>query len=163
MTTLSAWWVAIGIRVIRGRPAHPQDNGAHERMHLDMRYDVEDPSAANLKKKKEAMDAWTQEFNCVRPHAAIEMKVPADLYTASPRSYCGPREAKYAPTLCVRKVSNSGRVRYNGHLLLVGMGFRGYEVGIEPDQDPKSVRVQFYDLDLGIFVLLEPGGKAAKK
>ncbi len=45
MTTLSAWWVATGIRVIRSRPAPPQDNGGHERMHLDMRYEVEDVGA----------------------------------------------------------------------------------------------------------------------
>lgn len=36
LTKLSTWWIAMGIRVVRGRPGHPQDNGAHERMHCDM-------------------------------------------------------------------------------------------------------------------------------
>ena len=45
LTTLSAWWVSLGIEVIRGRPGHPQDNGGHERMHLDVRYEVEDVPA----------------------------------------------------------------------------------------------------------------------
>ncbi len=38
---LSAWWVALGIDLERGRPGHPQDNGAHERMHQDISREVE--------------------------------------------------------------------------------------------------------------------------
>jgi transposase InsO family protein len=48
LTVLSAWWVSLGIRIVRGRPGHPQDNGAHERMHLDMRFELEDAAAATL-------------------------------------------------------------------------------------------------------------------
>ena len=36
LSRLSAWWVALGIDLERGRPGHPQDNAAHERMHLDV-------------------------------------------------------------------------------------------------------------------------------
>ena len=36
LSRLSAWWVALGIDLERGRPGHPQDNGAHERMHGDI-------------------------------------------------------------------------------------------------------------------------------
>ena len=35
LSSLSAWWVSLGIRLVRSRPGCPQDNGAHERMHLD--------------------------------------------------------------------------------------------------------------------------------
>lgn len=153
MTTLSAWWVATGIRVIRGRPAHPQDNGAHERMHLDMRYEVEDMSADNLERQQAEMDKWVHEFNYVRPHEAIELKVPSDLYSSSPRRYSGPRKARYPTTMCTRKVTESGRVRYRGKLLRIGQGFRGYEIGMESLDDPTIVRVQFYELDLGVFQL----------
>jgi len=153
MTTLSAWWVALGIRVIRGRPAHPQDNGAHERMHLDMRYDVEDLSAENVKRQQAALDAWRVEFNEVRPHEAIGMKVPADLYASSSKRYSGPRKALYPATMCTRKVTDSGRVRYRGQMLRIGQGYRGYEIGIESLTDPKVVRVHFYELDLGEFIL----------
>jgi putative transposase len=94
VTTLSAWWLATGIRVIRGRPAHPQDNGAHERMHLDMRYEVEDVGADNVREQQAAMDNWCHEFNYVRPHDAIDLKVPGDLYRPSSRRYRGPRQAR---------------------------------------------------------------------
>jgi transposase InsO family protein len=36
LTKLSAWWIALGIDLERGRPGCPQDNGAHERMHRDL-------------------------------------------------------------------------------------------------------------------------------
>ena len=37
LSRLSLWWVALGINLERGRPGHPQDNGAHQRMHRDIR------------------------------------------------------------------------------------------------------------------------------
>lgn len=153
MTTLSAWWVATGIAVIRGRPAHPQDNGGHERMHLDMRYEVEDVGADNLVHQQAQLDRWMHEFNNVRPHEAIDLKTPSELYLRSERSYSGPRTPHYGNQMCTRKVASSGRVRYRGQMLRIGQGFRGYEVGIEQGVDPNTVRVQFYELDLGSFPL----------
>jgi len=41
LSQLSVWWVALGIDLERGRPAHPQDNGAHERLHLDISRELE--------------------------------------------------------------------------------------------------------------------------
>jgi hypothetical protein len=55
--------------------------------------------------------------------------------------------------MCVRKVTSTGRTRYRGKQILVGQGFRGYEVGIEQCEDPKLVRVHFHELDLGTFTL----------
>ena len=34
-------------------------------------------------------DAFVQEFNTERPHEALAMKAPAQVYSASPRSYSG--------------------------------------------------------------------------
>lgn len=152
LTKLSAWWVALGIRVIRGRPAHPQDNGAHERMHLDMRYEVEDVGADSIAVQQERLDTWRQEFNHVRPHEALSQQTPASVYHVSPRPYKGPRDACYPPHAIVRVVNSSGRIRYRGHLVRVGTGLRGYEVGVL-EIDDTAVRIQFYELDLGLFTL----------
>lgn len=152
MTSLSAWWVSLGIRVIRGRPAHPEDNGAHERMHLDMRYEVEDVGATSVKIQQGLLDEWRNEFNHVRPHEALELQVPADHYHRSPRPYKGPRPTRYPVHYCVRTVASTGRVRYRGQLVRVGQGFRGYKVGLVPDGET-CVRIKFYELDLGTFNL----------
>ncbi|MCP4409940.1 MAG: transposase, partial [Gammaproteobacteria bacterium] len=65
LTSLSAWWVALGIQMVRGRPGHPQDNGGHERMHLDLRFEVEDIAADNLEMQREVLEDWRQRFNHV--------------------------------------------------------------------------------------------------
>ena len=41
LSRLSAWWVALGIDLERGRPGHPQDNGAHERLHRDISLELQ--------------------------------------------------------------------------------------------------------------------------
>lgn len=151
MTKLSAWWVALGIRVLRSRPAHPEDNGGHERMHLDMRYEVEDIGAEHIDAQQLKLDQWRQEFNHVRPHEALEQKTPASVYRRSPRLYTGPRIPRY-PAMATTRVVSSGRVRYRGHCVYVGYGFSGYQVGIYPIDDT-SVQIQFYELDLGLFPL----------
>lgn len=152
ITRLSAWWVALGVRVVRGRPAHPQDNGAHERMHLDMRYEVEDAGAADQVAQQRKLDTWRQEFNHVRPHEALGQRTPATVYRKSPQPYIGPRAPCYPAHATVRTVCSSGRIRYRGRLVRVGQGFSGYAVGVVPIDDT-AIRIQFYELDLGLFPL----------
>jgi putative transposase len=41
LSRLSAWWVALGIDLERGRVGCPQDNGAHERLHRDISLELE--------------------------------------------------------------------------------------------------------------------------
>src|SRR5215475_7595506 len=68
LTKLSAWWISLGIRIVRSRPGCPQDNGGHERMHRDLRADVQLTPGASLAAEQRACDRWRQEFNHVRPH-----------------------------------------------------------------------------------------------
>src|SRR5437016_626337 len=70
LSRLSAWWVALGIDLERGRPGHPQDNGAHERMHKDISREVE----ALGQSDQEALDLWRETFNYERPHEALGMR-----------------------------------------------------------------------------------------
>lgn len=84
LSRLSAWWVALGIDLERGRPGHPQDNGGHERLHRDIGVELEPRTAA-----QEALDLWREEFNQERPHEALGMKCPAEVYQPSQRPYAG--------------------------------------------------------------------------
>ena len=69
LSRLSAWWIALGIDLERGRPAHPQDNGAHERMHLDISREIE----AMGRSDQAALDLWRHSFNYERPHDALSL------------------------------------------------------------------------------------------
>jgi transposase InsO family protein len=87
LTKLSAWWLSLGIKLVRSRPGCPQDNGGHERMHADMYRELERRGAPTLAAQQKRIDDWLVEFNHVRPHEALGMRTPAHVYKPSPRLY----------------------------------------------------------------------------
>ncbi len=153
LTTLSAWWVSLGIRLVRTRPAKPQDNGGHERMHRTMAEDVEAfPASTNFEQQKQ-LDTWRHEFNHVRPHRALEMKTPATLYRPSTRPYHPDLVLSYDDALCVRKVSSSGTFKLHGEVHFLSHALRGQLVGLRR-HGHESCEVWFADHYLG---LVSPG------
>jgi putative transposase len=79
------WWLRLGIQIERIKPGHPQQNGRHERMHLTLKREATKPAAANVLQQQARFDDFLTRYNTDRPHQALEMKVPADLYARSPR------------------------------------------------------------------------------
>jgi putative transposase len=67
LSKLSAWWVSLGITLVRNRPGCPQDNGGHERMHGDIRFEIQSASAPTVSAQQKICDEWRAEFNHVRP------------------------------------------------------------------------------------------------
>src|SRR5262245_62697018 len=53
------------------RPAHPQDNGRHERMHRTLKQQTALPALANLLQQQEQFDALADEYNAERPHETV--------------------------------------------------------------------------------------------
>jgi putative transposase len=152
LTQLSAWWVSLGIRVVRGRPAHPQDNGAHERMHLDMSLDLEAHPAASRVAQQRACDAWRLQFNELRPHAALGMRTPHQLYQRSRKRFIGPRIARYPTHFDVRSVDAGGHVSLHKNGPFLSRALFRQRIGLEP-LGPQRYRVWFYDVDLGDLTL----------
>jgi hypothetical protein len=147
LTQLSAWWVALGIKVVRSRPGCPQDNGGHERMHRDMSEDLQSCPAGSIAAEQRAIDRWRQEFNHVRPHEALGGKVPADVYRPSDRK---PRQTKrlYPSHWIVRTVTDKGHVNVKYAQVTAGRALIRQRVGLEP-VGGSQYRMWFHDLDLG--------------
>src|SRR5262249_12699805 len=95
LSKLSVWWLRLGIQIERIQPGHPQQNGRHERMHLTLKREATKPAAANVLQQQARFDAFVERYNRERPHQALGMKVPADLYTRSARVYRGLQELTY--------------------------------------------------------------------
>ena len=148
LTSLSAWWVSLGIQLVRGRPGKPQDNASHERMHVDLRFDVEDHAAPTVEEQQAALTVWRHEFNHVRPHEAIGLRVPAELYRRSPRPYRGTRPIAYPDYCHTRKVDLGGHISFKGSKAMLSRSLRGHQVGLEP-LGQGLYRVHFYEMDLG--------------
>jgi putative transposase len=128
LSRLSAWWVALGIDLERGRPAHPQDNGAHERMHKDISRELE----AMGQSDQEALDVWRQTFNYERPHDALGMRCPGEVYIASERKYEGTPEDLDYVQMCPRRVCQHGTIRLEGERLFLSTSLAGWSVGLKP-------------------------------
>lgn len=149
LSRLSAWWTSVGIKVSFSRPAHPEDNGGHERMHADMAEQLEAEPADGLKVQQRAADRWRNEFNEVRPHESLAMKTPAEIYRPSPRRYRGITIARYAANSAIRRVDRYGCIQYMGKVVFVSSSLGGYDVGVR--RKAARLAVRFYDLLLGLF------------
>jgi putative transposase len=144
LSKLSAWWVSLGIRIVRSRPGCPQDNGGHERMHVDIAGELQALPEASVVLQQRACDKWRQEFNHVRPHDALRGKTPADVFHPSP-SRPKIRPTVYPPGWLVRRVKGCGTVGKDSFL---STAVAGYFVGLEP-LGGLRYRAWFYDVDLG--------------
>ena len=142
LSRLSAWWVALGIDLERGRPGKPQDNGGHERLHRDICTELQ-PRTTD----QDALDLWRREFNHERPHEALGMKCPAEVYQNSPRAYGGSPEDLDYPGLDTRRVTRQGTITWKGVALFVTTSLSGWSVGLKPV--PGGMEVWFGRLLLG--------------
>jgi len=148
LTQLSAWWISLGITVIRSRPGCPQDNGGHERMHRDVKEDLQELPAGSRAAQQRECDRWRQEFNHVRPHEALGGKAPAEVYKRSVRR---PHKSHhlYPPSWIVRTVTETGAINVNGAQAHAGLALKGHRVGLEPLQDGR-LKLWFHAVDLGV-------------
>jgi transposase InsO family protein len=89
LSRLSVWWLRLGVQLERIKPGRPQHNGRHERMHLTLKNETTRPSGANSLQQQARFDDFISEFNAERPHEALDMRCPADVYSASQRPYTG--------------------------------------------------------------------------
>jgi putative transposase len=146
LSRLSAWWLALGINLERNRPRCPQDNGAHERMHRDIRNELQ---RSRVGRDQQAFDLWRQEYNHERPHEALGMRVPAQLYRPSERKYEGtPQDIDYEG-MDVRKVQRrKGTIRYERQVIFLSSALGGWSVGLSPCGDDR-IEVWFSTLLLG--------------
>jgi len=136
LTRLGVWLVKLGIRRELIEPGKPGQNGRHERMHRTLKQEATKPPRANIKLQQRTFDAFVQEFNHERPHEALGMRCPAELYQPSPRPFPKVlREPEYPGHFEVRLVSRNGGVRWRKKWLNVGHSLIEERVGFEPIAD----------------------------
>ncbi len=131
LSRLSLQWLKLGIVLERSRPASPQDNGRHERMHLTLKQSTLSPPAANRRSQQQRFHCFQREYNQERPHQALDYQTPAACYVSSPRPY--PRripELEYPAGLLLRRVDGSGHLRWQGHHIFVSEVFAHEPLGL---------------------------------
>lgn len=159
LTQLSAWWRLLGVRLVRTQPGHPEQNGAHERMHADIAREIQAHAATDWDEECRRLDAWRTRYNLDRPHEALGMRVPAELYRRSPRRFEGtPVSWDYPAEFDRLRIRAKGAIKITGGKeVFISQALRGLSVGLERTS-VSTLRVWFCDLLLGE-ISLNRGGR----
>jgi len=139
-TRLSAWWTALGVKVEFIAPGHPEQNGAHEQMHRELKADLATPASSTMRAQQRRTDRWIGRYNGVRPHEALGQRTPAECYRRRrPRGWCERLRLEYPKHWAVRSVRSNGQIRWQGRLRFVGEAFVGLKVGLKPVETRKYI------------------------
>lgn len=136
LSQLNVWWLRLGIQHQRILPAHPQQNGAHERMHKTLKGEAIRPPRACLATQQRAFNVFRRLYNDERPHDALHGRTPASLYGPSRRAY--PRAlppVEYPGHFIVKRVTNAGTVRFKKRLLFIANALKQHPIGLEEVAD----------------------------
>ena len=150
LSKLSVWWLRLGIDIERIKPGNPQQNGRHERMHLTLKKEATKPAAANFLQQQDTFDDFIACYNNERPHQALDMQYPAELYVPSTRPYRGLDELDYPFHDETVTVTRCGRICFKGRKVNLSGVFAGQNVGIKEVSDNIWL-VSFMHYDLGYF------------
>ena len=144
------WWLRLGIGIERIKPGNPQQNGRHERMHQTLKKEATKPPARNFLQQQAKFDCFIHCYNHERPHQALNMKYPGELYSASPRPYRGLGELEYPLQDRIITVTSCGRICIGRRKINLSRAFAGQNVGIREVAE-KIWLVTFMHYDLGFF------------
>jgi len=147
LSRLSVWWLRLGIAIERIKPGHPHQNGRHERMHLTLKKETTRPPGMNSLQQQDRFDRFVSEFNAERPHEALEMRCPAEVYTPSSRPYTGLPELDYPFHDRDVLVTACGRICMHRKKINISTVLAGQKLGIkEVDDGIWLVSFLYYDL-----------------
>jgi len=152
LSSLSVWWLRLGIGIERIKPGNPQQNGRHERMHLTLKKATTKPPGMNMLQQQDKFEDFIREYNYERPHQALDMKRPADIYQPSSRIYEGLPDLSYPFHDKTVTITNCGRICIEGKKIHFSTVFAGQDVGLRQVEDDVWL-VSFMEYDMGYFDL----------
>ncbi len=136
LSQLSVWWIQLGITPELIEPAHPEQNGRHERMHRTLKAETARPPASCRTAQQRRFTRFLEVYNHLRPHEALGQQPPATHYHSSPRPYPDRlRPIEYPAHFEVRRVSRNGGIRWNTRWVNVSHVLGELPVGLEPITD----------------------------
>lgn len=136
LSRLSVWWIRLGVTPVVTQPGRPDQNGAHEQMHRVLKAETARPPAGTLANQQRRFDAFVAEYNSLRPHEALGMRTPNDLYEASSRPYPSRLlEPVYPRHFEVRRVRSSGEFKLSNRTVFLSEVLHRELIGLEEIDD----------------------------
>lgn len=144
LSRLGVWLLRLGVKPLFIEPGHPEQNGRHERFHETLKAETATPPRASIRAQQAAFTSFQRSYNEERPHEALGMRVPADVYRPSTRAMPSTLpEHEYGDAFEVRRVRRDGSIKWAGGFVFVGQAIAHELVGLEAVEDG------FWHLHLG--------------
>lgn len=144
LSRLSVRWIKLGVTPERIRPAKPQENGRHERMHRTLKEQTLNPPAANPRQQQKRFDAFRGHYNLERPHEALDHLPPTSAYVPSLCAYPARiKTPEYPSDWEVRCVYDKGSFRWNGHILHLSSALQNEYIAVAPGPVDRYLSIYF--------------------
>jgi transposase InsO family protein len=144
-TRLTVWLLRLGIRVVHGRPHHPQTQGKEERFHRTVAAEVlAGQQFRDCAHAQRHFDRWRIVYNTERPHQALAMHTPLSRYVPSARSLPATLPPiEYGPSDYIRRVQWDGEIHFAGRTFRIGKAFHRLPVAVRPTATDGQLEVFF--------------------
>ena len=151
-TPLSIWLLRLGVRVLHGRPYHPQTQGKEERFHRSLNAELLSRHTwRDLAHCAAEFPRYRQRYNHERPHDALQGHTPASRYRASVRRLPATLPLLEYPQMEVRVVRTKGVITFRNQSWYLGEAFAALPVGLRPSpQADGQWEVYFSYFKLGL-------------
>jgi len=136
LSSLSMWFVQLGIIPERIEKGCPQQNGRHERMHRTLKAETASPPSVTFKEQQKRFDIFRMDYNNFRPHEALNQNVPKSYYKYSTRPYIQkPFVPEYDYGFTVRYVYPSGELMFKSFNFYIAALLAGQPLGFKEVAD----------------------------
>ncbi len=139
-TQFERWLMDLDVLPIHGRVKHPQTQGKIERFHRTMKQELLNHTGiANIEDAQKKLNAWREKYNNLRPHEALGMKTPGEVYKPSQREYKEKIEKfEYGGKYHVIKVNSWGYVRFDKWQIYLSETMVNQYIEFRPSSDGET-------------------------
>lgn len=139
-TQFEKWLMNLDVLPIHGRIMHPQTQGKIERFHRSMNEELlKHTVIENIEDADRKLQEWRIKYNTVRPHEALGMRCPAEVYVPSNRSFSElPIRYDYSGAHHVVKVNSWGYVRFDRWQVYLSETMAGEYIEFRPAASGES-------------------------
>jgi len=139
-TQFERWLMDLDILPIHGRIKHPQTQGKIERFHRTMKQELlNHTTIADIADAQNKFSIWRDKYNNIRPHEALNMRTPGEVYEPSQREYRENIEKfEYGGEHHVIKVNSWGYARFAHHQVYLSETMADRYIEFRPGPDGET-------------------------
>ncbi len=139
-TQFERWLMDLDVLPIHGRIKHPQTQGKIERFHRTMKQELLNHThIVNIEDAQKQFYIWREKYNNVRPHEALNMRTPGEVYEPSQREYREKIEKfEYGGEHHVIKVNSWGYARFAHHQVYLSETMANQYIEFRPGPDGET-------------------------